>query len=166
MRTLLARLAGERLADARLAVARFDVARLAVARFAVSYLPVARFGLARLGVARLVDAPFAGTALAELARLRARARLVDPLSSLLSGRRCAFVRALDFMVIKYTRSCPRPNLPLQLSRPGFGPGLKPLGQSPASRRHGSCKIAQCVVARTARQPPCRAASARGPRPRS
>jgi hypothetical protein len=39
-------------------------------------------------------------------------------------------------------------------RPGFGPGLKPLGRTPASRRHAGCKAA-ALVEETAQQPPRR-----------
>jgi hypothetical protein len=34
----------------------------------------------------------------------------------------------------------RPNYTLNLSRPGFGPGLKPLVRSQASRRHAGCSL--------------------------
>jgi hypothetical protein len=51
-----------------------------------------------------------------------------------------------------TRSPPPANSKLKPTRPGFGPALKRLGRTPASRCHGGCR--SCVaVQQYARQPP-------------
>ncbi len=45
-----------------------------------------------------------------------------------------------------------PNSPMKLAAAGFGPGLKPLGRTPASRRHVGCITqhgARAVAAATA-----------------
>ena len=47
--------------------------------------------------------------------------------------------------------CARSVPPLQLTRPGFGPGLKPLGRTLASRRHAGCG-SRVAVQRYTRQP--------------
>jgi hypothetical protein len=44
------------------------------------------------------------------------------------------------------------NSKLKLARPGFGPALKRLGRTPASRCHGGCR-SRVAVQQYARQPP-------------
>jgi hypothetical protein len=59
---------------------------------------------------------------------------------------------------------PRPNSSLNPSRPGFGPGLKPLGRTVPARRHASCR-SRVAIRQYARQLPRRGTSARRPWPR-
>jgi hypothetical protein len=47
-----------------------------------------------------------------------------------------------------------PNFTLKPLRPGFGPGLKPLGRTEPARRHAGCR-SRVAVQRYTRQPACR-----------